>query len=426
MADYALTLYQSAKAGTPVFYGDITAAAQNWQRSIAAQGGALDGSFRIVGPLHQLQGWFYNRLGWHVEEVAGGKTWAGLVYEMDLTYLGSTRRRSLDNVYNYVKTHYEDGGTPADTTVAQDAGSIARYGRRENILSLTDYPLAAANQIRDLHLRQHAVPQPLALTASVTQGESYLDVTVMGYWKTMSWRYSSIQTGTTTDVSAYVNSLVTADCTDYLTVGAIRANTVRVKNSTTDPQRVWDVLQELVALGGNRSSVAYPWRLYVDNSRRVWYEEINTTPMYAIRDDGIHSYAGGGRVSPRQVVPGVMRDMRYPVVRVEAGSWLADARDTWVERVTVDADGKPRLTTSLYDQTEILQAEMSYQYEQERSAREELDRQIAKQRADEAANWVAAGKRKQELWNQIPETQRNQDWRWNGNGWQLGGGYSQG
>lgn len=295
MADYALTLYTSAKGTTtPGYHSDITAKAQYWQRSLAANGGPWDGSFRIVAPLHELQDWFYNRLGYHVQEVAGGVTWAGLIYEMELTYLGATRRRSLDDVFNYVKAKYTYTAGEKETAVAQDATSVARYGRKEEILTLNDYPQAAAEAQRDLFLRQQAYPWPRPLTANVGTGESYLDVTCLGYWKTMAWRYCSVTTGTEANVSTFIDAILDADCADYLTVGAIRENTLQVKQATPSPQRAWDVLQEQVALGGTVGGVAgSPYRLYVDNQRRVFYEPVDTTPVYAIRDDGIYPYAGG-------------------------------------------------------------------------------------------------------------------------------------
>src|SRR3990167_7444227 len=147
--------------GTPYFARNISQEALNWRRSIRRDGGYWMGSFTIdADPIYM--GKFFNEyLGFHLEEIAGGKTWEGLIYEMDLTINGITRRRSLDMLYNYVQVKYNDEtDTNQESTASSNAASLARYGRREEFLLLDNYPQAAAEQQRDAFLKENAWPWP--------------------------------------------------------------------------------------------------------------------------------------------------------------------------------------------------------------------------------------------------------------------------
>jgi len=92
---YTLRLFTGVKQGLG-YVTDISRAAQDWKRTIRLQGGFWQGSFRVEGTLAELQEWFFNRLGYHVEERSGGAvTWEGMIYELELTAHGVRRRRSL-------------------------------------------------------------------------------------------------------------------------------------------------------------------------------------------------------------------------------------------------------------------------------------------------------------------------------------------
>ena len=70
-------------------------------------GGYWRGSFIITGDQARLAKFFYERLACHLVERWGGMvTWEGMIYEMDLTIGGTTRRRSLDLMANYVTASY--------------------------------------------------------------------------------------------------------------------------------------------------------------------------------------------------------------------------------------------------------------------------------------------------------------------------------
>lgn len=105
---YALSLYSPYLAGVAgQFEQSLTTEAKGWKRSIRDMGGCWQGTFSIEGKDYDLHNKFRRWLGYDVQERAGGTmSWRGLVYEMDLTLNGVTRRRSLDMMANRVRTTY--------------------------------------------------------------------------------------------------------------------------------------------------------------------------------------------------------------------------------------------------------------------------------------------------------------------------------
>lgn len=106
---YSLNLYSSIIRANEFITNLPAKMATGWRRSIRSNGGCWLGSFDVNGSASQLQQAFESWLGCELRERAGGMlSWSGLVYEMDLTLNGVTRRRSLDNTLNRVKTTHTD------------------------------------------------------------------------------------------------------------------------------------------------------------------------------------------------------------------------------------------------------------------------------------------------------------------------------
>jgi hypothetical protein len=515
MAGYSLKLYGSlARSATPPFLGDLTGMAKNWKRSTRAVGGFWQGSFQITGDLPRLQQFFYENMGCHLEEKAGGAiSWEGLIYEMELSHAGVRRRRSLDLMANYIQARYlsesatsvlQNGGfeiaggggqpfanwtsndpawtvdevnpafihagahacnaiyhalfpqphvyqivpctggelcqvtlytrgdgtnagqvrlrnvvsgldllpitttgitgttytvyafrvaiptgctsvqlylyapptagacwydtvslqfistTVTATAAVSDLSSIARYGRKDEDVILSGYPLVAAQTRRDTALKERAWPWPRTVSAAPATGPTTLDVMVCGYVFTANWRYLSVQDGYTSNLSAWIGDILTADC-PFLQLGAINLNAIQVLRFTSITQRAWDMIKELVDVGGVGG--AY-WQAFVDVGRRFYYRAIPTTPRYYLRKGGLYNVAGGRQaVTPWLVRPAVVRDMEYPMTRSEPGSFLPDVRDTWIEEVEVDTAGKILLKTSLFSEESMLATQQAREYQ---------------------------------------------------------------
>jgi hypothetical protein len=188
--------------------------------------------------------------------------------------------------------------------------------------------------------------------------EARLDVEVCGYIFTANWRYESAGDDSDDDVSAWISSIISTDCSDYLLPGAILSNTLQVRKETSLSMRAWDVLEELVELGDVNGN---PWRLWVDNSRYVNYKQIPTAPQYYIRGGELYtSAAATGSLDPLSVRPAVVRVMDYPVRKTELGSWLDDARDFYISEVSWGTGAGLVLKTEYWDESEILTAQAEY------------------------------------------------------------------
>lgn len=111
---YDLNLFSRlTRSTTGIAYpGDFTALARNWERSSAAIGGYLLGSFELTQEdltLRELKALYGTTLGCRLEEVTFGMvSWEGLLYEFRFVDQGREHRRTLDPewFHNYVNVFY--------------------------------------------------------------------------------------------------------------------------------------------------------------------------------------------------------------------------------------------------------------------------------------------------------------------------------
>ena len=348
MADYSLLL--SAQAGND-YQADITDVAQRWERSIRLQGGYWQGTFRIEERIETLQEWFYNRLGWQVQErSSGGITWEGLIYELDLTVNGVTRRRGLDTLANELVW---DHGASWQWETLRNEESIRRYGTKQNYLGRRGAWLAPPIN----ELAQSAWPWPRTIGIAPAEKQNWLDVTVCGYAFTLNWLYAYANwwnAGLYWTVGEWVADELARHHGTFVTVGQVQANPLPIQKYQLDKVRVWDLLQELAGMG---DAAGKPWRLWVGPGRLAHYGPVDLTVRGYLLGGQVYTSVGGiANLAPRTIQPGVIRDTEYPRERSEPGSVLADARDILVEEVQVDADGRLNLRTTYTTDMDILAA----------------------------------------------------------------------
>jgi hypothetical protein len=296
----------------------------------------------------------------------GHKTWEGLIYEMELTTDGTSRRRTLDSLFNHVRVRYR---TPENTVALTDAvssvASIQAFGRREQIWPLDGQDTTPAETVRDSILSDFQWPR--ARTTGTTLGlvgEASLFIRVCGYAFTANWRYESAGDDTDDDLSTWLSEIIATDC-PFLTVGKIQSNTTQVRKETRIEMRAWDVITKMLELGINDGSNDVPARIYVDNERYFYYEQIRTTPLYFKRGGGFYTAAGSNiEANPWAVKPAVVRDLTYPLQTFEIDAWLADARDWYMSEVDVwdNEDGTARLVPKAeeFEESDILIAQDAY------------------------------------------------------------------
>lgn len=350
----------------------ITADVTGWTRSIRANGGSWLGKFTITGELRELERWFYNRLGFDLQErSAGVRSWRGMIYSMDL-YRGTGlcgRRRSLDAMYNAINATYlnSDDGVGEAGWLTQSK-SIAQYGRREQWVGMDNFGLAQAQKRQAVLLAENAWPWPR--TIGSRNDAARLDVIVCGYAFTANWLFSTIDYSPATDthVSDYIAAML-ADC-DFLTAGDITSNTLEVRAWTDTPQRTWDQIMEMTELGDSSGN---HWRAWVDNDLALNYAACDLTPVYYERGSGLEA-VNGAAINPWTVQPGVYRDMTYPGANDEPGNWLNDHRDAWIEEVTVDDQGNiSMIPADDMDDSDILTAQQEAGIDGEYSISDVID-----------------------------------------------------
>lgn len=346
---------------------DISSDIIGWNHSTRAQGGYWTAGFRMEGPAKDLQQVYNYWLGFKIREVvAGFTTWEGLIYEMDFTYHGVTRRRSLDLMYNYIQVLYQDSeGETQETAVGTVADSIAHYGRHELIYTADQLSSTAADALRDTLLKSWGWPYSRTVGANVkieysdieqNSGEvdiATLDVTCCGLAFTANWRHEQVGDGSADNLTDWFSEIVDTDC-EFLSPHVITANTLQVYKDTSQPRRCWDVIQDLVSIGDTSGN---PYRAYVGNNGIMVYEVIDTTPMYYVAKGKLYN-AEGEPANPWIITPAVVRDMDSNIQGIMAGGWLRDWRDFYPDEIGVDANGNITMRSSLFDEGDILVSQL--------------------------------------------------------------------
>lgn len=338
------------------FIADISSEAIGWRRSIHSQGGFWIGTFKLQGELDIMYHRFYHWLGNHFEESSGGFiTWEGLIYEMDLTWRGQTRRKSLDFMRNYWTALYTDEeGETQETAAVSDPGSVERHGRYEGLITQGNLTATSAAAMCATYLNYYAWPYMRGVSLSPIAGEvATLDVTVCGYIFTCNWRFESVGDGTQDNVSDWIREIVTTDC-EFVEPTYIVENTVQVYKRTEQPQRALDAINSLVEIG---DATGNPYRFYIGNDRKANYNIISNTPEYFVLNDRImSSYFSND--DPWKVRPAVIRDTSWPGKETMPSGWLTDSRDFYASVIDVGVDTGLMVTTDLFDEAELLMAQL--------------------------------------------------------------------
>ena len=166
---------------TPTHYGDI------------ATGGSDTAEVEAVGPLNDLIMLFSmlsKRLVISAE--SGTPVWHGLIEEVIIERGLARWGLSLRNMANRISVAYTvediDGNVNRETTAwAEDAESIARYGTKEAILSLSDTTAATAQQYRDTQLERRKYPAKIYDLNGAGDTEAKATIYCIGLINTLEW-----------------------------------------------------------------------------------------------------------------------------------------------------------------------------------------------------------------------------------------------
>lgn len=267
---------------------------------------------------------FYDWLGWDIRsEQEGRQCYAGKIWTLQLRLGHFLMERSLDHIANAIVYDY-DGG---DATVTA-ADSIARYGRIERYLDLSDLDATVAANRAQMELQQSAWPWPRPVEIfDEFASQAELHLVAQGYLQTAGWVHepaTSVNAGTA--ISTAVAAVIANDC-PHLQAGIIESNTETIDQlpSGTPLQ----VLMELAALGGPASGGIRPaYRLFIDGWNTVHYVQYDNEPVAHFTGQGLaEDVAGNGAFTAHTAPLGVIRDDQNPISFTEPGSWFQRATD---------------------------------------------------------------------------------------------------
>lgn len=145
---------------------------------------------------------FWQALDWlgrkvEIRTAQGTRVWWGFVNAVGVAAGGMSVELSLDGLVNYMAAVYSyeqpNGATTSGITGwQQDAISIARYGQKEQLVSLSNADAAAAVLAVARKLAKRRYPQRRRALARGTRG---VRLDCVGWWETLRWRYFKLLEG---------------------------------------------------------------------------------------------------------------------------------------------------------------------------------------------------------------------------------------
>jgi hypothetical protein len=169
--------------------------------SHAAMGGPKSAELRVTGPLASL----WSCLGWlrspvEIYNERAELLWWGFVQSCEVGTGAVTVGASLDEMANKVRVAYEEAGQNygeagmrATTTAATDATSIAAFGTKDLLYSMSSSTADLAEAQRDRLLA--ALKDPIA-SMDIGAGDVGATLQCVGWWDLLDWQhYSTVSVG---------------------------------------------------------------------------------------------------------------------------------------------------------------------------------------------------------------------------------------
>ena len=309
--------------------------------------------------------WALTRLGYHYEERIGRIVpWSGIVQEVDLFLDGDGVRYSIVDLANRIRVVYTDENKVAQVTSwYTDAASIAKYGQRDDEVTLEKDSATAAEAARhaQIKLAQRAWPtvEPLAMDAKTPNS---VKITAMGYVASLHWRYLTIASGTYT-VTNFLATAIQTDATiaagssdRFVSLGRMETNSEITHIGQYGLATIWEGLKGVINLRPDPNGPPFVSR--VSGNRRLDYYQVDPEPIYRWKDRSIVQRAGGrGSLNPWLIRPHIIRSERAVRSSSPPDSWLLDGRDRVMAEVTM-ADGltQPVITPAGGTEAELRKA----------------------------------------------------------------------
>ena len=323
---------------------------------------------KIANTSGYLRQWFNNYIFKTIRQRAEGiNTFKGVIWEMNLTIDGVKRTRSMDDIWNAVKTLYLEGGVVTEGTLAEDAISQARYGKRELFLSMgNEWPAASANAQAATMIKDTTAPLPFIKKIS-RKLKPGLEVVVVGDVFLLNNLFVTTGDGTdtTAGVGEYIKAILDSSTdNEFVRVGRIsQSNNLDVPQKTEKQwevrKRVWDTILELNSLGDASDN---PYDVWVDSYGRAHYQQTDSTVRYLWQGTQRGLVSAAGSSNKWAARPGVLRDMTVRGKGTTSGSFLERDNDVLISTITVAENMiDPQLTPENIDDDDIEEAQERYE-----------------------------------------------------------------
>ena len=347
MSGLSLAIYKPSIVadGTNVIYTPRgthieTLAPESWEHTIRSMGGYWAARFDIKEDLSELEDWYAERIGYHVECFGpeGKIVWEGFVNKISLNVGGlSATRGPLMDVANRVSVVYSPldvtvspptTGASATTFIVDDTDSKLKYGVLEEILSAGRVIQGGgaddtAEKIRDVYLLENKEPQSGKGFSSQNSQEASLTVECLGYVHFLdkakyNYTVNSLSVTISADpeteepklqailgqyglpaTHADPNSLFDTDN------GDVYENAYLVPRFEDENMTAWALIKEMVALGDDGTDARTIFGIYAN--RYIRYNVIPTEFEYQqnLSDNKQRVRTMSGvEVKPWNVLPG--------------------------------------------------------------------------------------------------------------------------
>ena len=355
---------------------DFTRYAQQYKQSIRASGGFWQASWvfstdgggdakKSVDTTFLLR-WYDEALMYVMQNKVGGLVaWDGFVAEMELSMNGLTERRSVLDMSNTVRVKYTDeNGDEQQTDWYINDLSVSRFGRKEEVIDLSEITTEEAEAYAQAYLRENGWPHSRPTKIDLSGSDiSALTVTAVGRVGTANFKYTDAGDGVTVGNADESVRLIIENDTQFLTPNALRVNDLQILQKPKDnAQRAYDRIQEIEGMGRVTGDTHEIWRFAVWEDGRANYVPFDNEPIYKWLANGRLVSPSMGEIDAWLMRPGVVRNHGRVGQEMPPGSLLQRTNDIYIAEIEVSAGAEyPTLKPEVESESDLFRAIEDYQ-----------------------------------------------------------------
>lgn len=340
MDNYSLRIIAPPHLTAVTHAEEFTRFAGQYRQSTTIQGGFWQASWVFENAERSFaERWYEEHLMYLFQNQIGAAVgWEGFIAEMELSINGFTERRGVLEMANAVRVDYTDeSGAEQSTAFVTDDSSIARYGRREEILSLSEVTSDEADAYAAQYLHENSKPWSKPVAISFASDKSVtLNVLCVGRIGTANWRYLTAGDGVTTGNADLFLSEIIADDIQFVSQGNLQSNDLQILQRPKDtPQRAYERVREIVAMGRDAGGgIHESWQFGVYGiGGYATYKPISNEPLYEWLPNGRLTAINAGHISPWLMQCGVLRNRTRTNKAAPPNSFLQQDNDILISEI---------------------------------------------------------------------------------------------